>query len=78
MCALCAVLGRSTHWTDATGRVEFEADGNKITRRYERARRAALIKPMFDYVGLELNDWGGSSWLIIDPCGKIVEVYLLN
>ena len=78
MCALCAVLGRSTHWTDATGRVEFEADGNKITRRYERARRAALIKPMLNYIGLDLNDWGGSSWLINDRSGKNEEVYQLT
>lgn len=78
MCALCAVLGRSTHWTDATGRAEFQVAGNQVTRRYERARRAALIKPMLDHIGLNLNDWGGSSWLVSDRAGKNEEVYQLT
>ncbi len=78
MCALCAVLGRSTHWTDMTGRAEFQANGNKITRRYERARRAALIRPLLNQLGLELNDWGGSSWLVSNRAGKNEEVYQLT
>jgi hypothetical protein len=78
MCALCAVLGKSTHWTDMTGRAEFESAGNKVTRRYERARRAALIKPMLDHLNLELHDWSGSSWLVSDQAGKNEEVYQLT
>ena len=78
MCALCAVLGRSMHWTDMTGRAEFQVDGNMVTRRYERARRAALIRPLFDKLGLELNDWGGSSWLVSDRAGNNEEVYQLT
>ena len=78
MCALCAVLGSSNHWTDSAGRQEFHVDGNKITRRYERGRRAALIKPFVEYLGLDLNDWGGSSWLIDDRAGRrSEEVYAL-
>ena len=78
MCALCAVLGSSNHWTDAAGRPEFNVDGNKVTRRYERGRRAALINPLVAYLGLDLNDWGGSSWLLDDGAGRSEEVYQLT
>ena len=78
MCALCAVLGRSNHWTDAAGRSEFSVAGNKLTRRYERGRRAALIKPVVEYLGLDLDDWGGTSWLISDRAGRSEEVYQLT
>jgi hypothetical protein len=78
MCALCGVLGRSDHWTDMAGRSEFTIDGNKVSRRYERGRRAALIKPMLDYLGLDLNDWGGSSWLLDNRAGRSEEVYQLT
>lgn len=78
MCALCAVLGRSAHWTDMTGRAEFEASGTKVTRRYERARRAAMIRPLFDKIGLTLEDWSGSSWLVSNSEGKNEEVYQLT
>lgn len=61
-----------------TGRAEFQVAGNKVTRRYERARRAALIRPLFDRLGLELNDWGGSSWLVSNQAGKNEEVYQLT
>lgn len=78
MCALCAALGSSNHWTDAAGRAEFEVGGNKPTRRHERGRRAALIRPVLEYQGLDLNDWGGTSWLIDDGAGNNEEVYGLN
>lgn len=78
MCALCAVLGSSNHWTDMAGRSEFSWKGNKVTRRIERNRRVSLFKPLFDYYGLELNDWGGSSYLLSNQAGKSKEVYQLN
>ena len=60
------------------GRSEFSVDGNKVTRRYERERRAALIKPVVEYLGLDLNDWGGTSWLISDRAGRSEEIYQLT
>lgn len=71
------MLGSSNHWTDMAGHPEFVIDGNKVTRRYERARRATLISPLLAYLGLELQDWGGSSWLVVDHGGQGKEVYRL-
>lgn len=78
MCALCAILGSSNHWTDMAGREEFTWKGNKITRRIERNRRANLIAPVLGYYGLTLGDCGGSTYVLIDQAGRSEEVYQMD
>lgn len=60
------------------GNSEFSWKGNKVTRRIERNHRVSLLKPLLDYYGLELNDWGGSSYLLSNQAGKSIEVYQLS
>lgn len=78
MCALCAVLGSSIHWSDMAGREQFVRDGNKVSRRAERQRRISRIKPTFDYYGLTLRDLGGSAYLISNARGEEASVYQLE
>lgn len=78
MCALCAVLGSSNHWADMAGRDEFNWNGNKITRRFERNRRVSLMMPVLDYYGLSLGDCGGSTYILSDQAGRSEEVYQLD
>jgi hypothetical protein len=78
VCSLCAVLGRSDHWTDAAGRPEFERLGRKVTRRAERERRVDLLNVILASQGLRVLDWGGNSFVIEDRAGKSENAYSLN
>jgi hypothetical protein len=78
MCALCAVLGSSRYWTDAAGRAEFEADGVKVSKRHEHARRVQLANGVLQTFGLRLKDWGASSYVLENAAGKSEGVYHLN
>lgn len=60
------------------GRSEFQWSGERVSRRIERNRRVALIKPVLRHYGLTLNDWGGSSYLLENRAGASEEVYQLN
>lgn len=77
MCALCAVLGRANHWADAAGRAEFSWLGNKITRRSERSRRVALCKLLLGHYGLDLDDVGGTSYVVSNHAGRAEEAFRL-
>jgi hypothetical protein len=77
MCALCAALARTNHWSDAAGHAEFEANGRKVTRRAERRRRVALCRLVLAHYGLELADHGGSSFVVTNAEGAAAEVFQL-
>lgn len=78
MCSLCAVLGRSDHWTDAAGRPEFERSGRKVTKRAERERRVDLLNMILAGRGVRVLDWGGNSFVIENRVGKSENAYTLN
>lgn len=78
MCALCAVLGSSRYWTDAAGRAEFEANGTKVSKRHEHARRAQLANAVLQTFGVTLKDWGASSYVLENAAGQSESVYHLN
>lgn len=78
MCALCAVLGSSRYWTDTAGRPEFEAQGTKVSKRHEHARRAQLVNAVLNPLGLTLKDWGASAYVLENAAGRSELVYHLN
>ena len=78
MCALCAVLGSSSHWSDMAGRESFRMNDNKVTRRMERRHRLSLVQPIFDFYGLKLQDLAGSSYLVSNNRGEEASVYQLE
>lgn len=78
MCSLCAVLGSSTHWTDAAGRPEFERSGVKVTRRSEREKRVGLLNRILKSHGVRVLDWGGNSFVVENSEGKSENAYTLS
>lgn len=77
MCGLCGALGSSQYWTDAAGRPEFEAAGQKVVRRNERARRVALVNAVLRTSQVSVQDWGGNSFVLQNELGKRRNVYNL-
>ena len=78
MCSLCVTMGNGNFWTDAAGRPEFEASGQRITPRHERARRVHLANLILREYGLRLSDWSGSAYVIESNSGASEIVYHLN
>lgn len=78
MCSLCAVMGGSTHWTDAAGRSEFERSGLKVTRRAEREWRVSLLNAVLSVRGVKVLDWGGNSYVLEGTTGKSRNAYTIN
>jgi hypothetical protein len=78
MCSLCAVLGSSRAWTDAAGRSEFAPAGHRITRRHEREQRVAFLNRVLHYYQLQIQDWGGHSYVVTNAQGKSANVYTLQ
>jgi hypothetical protein len=60
------------------GREVFLLNGNKVSRRTERAHRLRLMAPIMDYYGLSLRDLGGSSYLVGNGNGQESNVYQLE
>ena len=78
MCGLCAALNASRHWTDAAGQSAFSENGRPMTARQERESRATIINHILGFYGLNVADWGGSSYLLTAPSGKNANVYNLS
>jgi hypothetical protein len=78
MCSLCDTMGNGSFWTDAAGRAEFEASGERVTPRRERARRVQLANLILREFGLKLSDWSGSAYVIESNSGASEIVYHLN
>jgi hypothetical protein len=70
MCALCAVFAGESHWTEAGAGV---IEGGR-TRRHERLHRVALANRILKQVGLKLNDWQGSAYLLGGQTGQTAIV----
>lgn len=77
MCGLCGALGSHQYWTDAAGSADFQRNGMTITRRDERERRLRLINRVLGSRGLVVRDWGGNSYVLEGPRGKVDNVYNL-
>lgn len=78
MCSLCAVVGSGSFWTDAAAHPEFEASGERMTHRQERARRVHLVNLILREFGLTLSDWSGSAYIVESNNGPSEIVYHLN
>jgi hypothetical protein len=78
MCSLCDTLGNGSFWTDAAGRAEFEASGERVTPRLERTRRVQLANLILREFGLHVSDWSGSAYVLESSSGKSEIVYHLN
>ncbi len=78
MCSLCGTMGNGSFWTDAAGRAEFEASGERVTPRRERTRRVQLANLILREFGLRLSDWSGSAYVIEASSGASEIVYHLN
>ena len=78
MCSLCDTMGNGSFWTDAAGRSEFEASGERVTLRRERARRVQLANLILGEFGLKLSDWSGSAYVVESNSGASEIVYHLN
>lgn len=77
MCGLCGALGSNQYWTDAAGSAEFQRNGIAVTRRDEREARVTLINRVLRLKGLQVRDWGGNSYVLEGPRGKLDNVYNL-
>lgn len=75
MCGLCGALGNSQFWTDAAGHADFQRNGSTLTRRQEREQLVGLVNRVLHSKGLALRDWGGNSYVIEGPRGKLDNVY---
>lgn len=71
MCALCGVLGASSHWTDAPARPgTFTRNTDALARRRERARRVACANRVLAAFGMRLADWQGAAYVLSTATGK--------
>jgi hypothetical protein len=75
MCGLCGALGNSQFWTDAAGHADFQRNGSTLTRRQEREQLVGLVNRVLQGSSLALRDWGGNSYVIEGPRGKLDSVY---
>lgn len=78
MCGLCAALNASRNWTDASGQSAFTQNGRPIAARDEREKRVRIINSVLSHYGLQVADWGGSSYVITTLSGKNANVYNLG
>ncbi|MET0613581.1 MAG: hypothetical protein ABWZ39_20160 [Pseudomonas caspiana] len=62
MCGLCGLLGEDVHWSDPLG--------GELPRRRERLRRIAAINRVVAPFRLKVEDFQGSSYLLLGATGK--------
>ncbi|MCQ2992524.1 hypothetical protein NLO88_00950 [Pseudomonas syringae] len=62
MCGLCGLLGEDVHWSDPLG--------SELPRRRERLRRIAAINRVVAPFRLKVEDFQGSSYLLLGATGK--------
>jgi len=75
MCGLCGVLGGPRHWADAAARPGvYTQHGDEFERRRERRARIAGLGAALRPVGLKVDDWQGTAYLLADRTGASVLV----
>lgn len=78
MCGLCGALGASQYWTDAAGNRDFQENGISVSRRDEREARVGIINKVLHAANFRVRDWGGNSYVLEGPRGKLENVYNLS
>lgn len=83
MCVLCSQLWVEDHWSDVAGGV-LEPSSTVVSlethvarrgqRLRDRAERARLFNRVLQSVGLSLQDWEGSSYILRDAKGRSAVV----
>ena len=85
MCILCTQLWTEDHWTEVASAphvdssspvvsLELHADlrGRRLRDRLERVRLAGAV---LAGVGLRLQDWEGTSYLLSDAKGSVAVIH---
>jgi hypothetical protein len=83
MCVLCSQLWVEDHWSDASCE-DMDLGNNVVSlethvarrgqRLRDRAERARLFNLVLQSVGLSLQDWEGSSYIVRDAKGRSAVV----
>ncbi len=71
MCGLCGVLGGPAHWTDAAARPGvFTRNTDDTERRRERRNRVLKAGQVLRHVGVRIEDWHGSAFILSNRTGS--------
>ena len=78
MCSLCGVLGGAGHWTEPLKRegVYIRASAPADSRR-ERTLRIREANAVLGLIGLSLEDWQASAYLLRNKTGRTEVVETL-
>ncbi len=85
MCVLCNQLWIEDHWSEVAAIDQDDGDGNDVVRLEvhvqrrgqrlrDRAERARLVGLVLRGMGITLQDWEGSSYILRDAKGKSAVV----
>lgn len=86
MCVLCNQLWIEDHWSEVAAIDQDDGDGNDVVRLEvhvqrrgqrlrNRAERARLVGLVLRGMGITLQDWEGSSYILRDAKGKSAVVH---
>lgn len=69
MCGLCGLWGNVAHWSSASSRAVSGGAASGLNPLRERAFQVRLIDRVAGLVGVRVEDWAGSSWIVRGPSG---------
>lgn len=65
MCGLCGTLGGPAHWSEGAAWLD-----TPTTRRAERLQQEQICRALLQPLGLRVDDWQGSAWIVSSGTGK--------
>ena len=69
MCGLCGLWGNVSHWSSSSSRAVSGGPPAGVIPLRERMLQVQVVHRASSMIGVQVEDWAGSSWMVRNSFG---------